>query len=512
MVINPHKATDLCLLVDDDPDILPLLERTLKKDFGIHSIKTNSINEAIQFIKTVPFALCLTDMQLPYEYNGKFQEDGGIQIVNALRQHAPETPIIVMTAYASLESTVQSLKEGAFDYISKPISIIKLRHTVSNALQATTSTFVENTEKREYVANNLIGDSLVIRKLRAQLETIAYAQIPVHITGESGVGKEVVARVIHRLSPCADKPFIAVNCSAISSDLMESEFFGHRKGSFTGAEKHKEGLFQAADGGILFLDEIGDLPQSMQAKLLRAIQEKKIRPVGSNQEIPIDVRILSATHRDLEALVKDGTFRGDLLYRIKVIELRVPPLRDRIEDIPLLASKILSEISRDFGLYSDFTLDPLAVGVLKTYPFFGNVRELRNILERAAAVCQSSQISLEDLELPAHNVVELPARQVEPILSNESIDSDLMLDELGISANSQSEPEDRDAALNELLKKYASMQLDEFLTEMEKAKISYAIEHNDKNLTTAAKTLGLSRSALRYRITRYGLNVKDSDE
>lgn len=506
MATNSHKTLPLCLLVDDAPDILHMLALTLKKDLGIRSLKASSIHEALQFIETVPFTLCLTDMQLPSEPGGRFQEDGGIQIINALHQKNPETPIIVMTAYASLESTVQSLKEGAFDYISKPLSIVKLRHTVSNALQATTSTFAENTEKREYVVNNLIGDSLVIRKLRAQLETVAYAQIPVHITGESGVGKEVVARVIHRLSPCADKPFIAVNCSAISSELVESEFFGHRKGSFTGAEKHKEGLFQAADGGILFLDEIGDLPQSMQGKLLRAIQEKKIRPVGSNQEIPIEVRILSATHRDLDALVKEGTFRGDLLYRIKVIELRVPPLRDRVEDIPLLANKILSQISQDFGLYSDFTLDPIAIEVLKTYPFPGNVRELRNILERAAAVCQSSQISLEDLELPledddkSFDIIENPPSlpKIAPATTPAGNKLEILSEE--------------DTVLNELLQKYAPMQLDEFLTAMEIAKINYAINHNDGNLTNAAKTLGLSRSALRYRITRYGLKVKDSDD
>lgn len=506
MATHPHKIQQLCLLVDDAPDILDMLELTLKKDLGITSLKANSISEALQFIETVPFTLCLTDMQLPYESGGRFQENGGIQIVNALRQKNPKIPTIVMTAYASLESTVQSLEQGAFDYISKPLSIIKLRHTVSNALQATTSTLAQNTEKREYVANNLIGNSLVIRNLRAQLETVAYAHIPVHITGESGVGKEVVARVIHRLSPRTDKPFIAVNCSAISSELVESEFFGHRKGSFTGAEKHKEGLFQAADGGILFLDEIGDLPQSMQGKLLRAIQEKKIRPVGSNQEIPIDVRILSATHRDLDALVKEGAFRGDLLYRIKVIELRVPPLRDRVEDIPLLAKKILSQISQDFGLSSNFTLASTAIKVLKTYPFPGNVRELRNVLERAAAVCQSSQISHEDLELPEYDaekilrIIETPSTEPE----TESVDS-FIEDESEIVS-------EEDAVLNELLQQYASMRLDEFLIAMEIAKISHAINHNEGNLTNAAKTLGLSRSALRYRITRYGLKVKDSDD
>lgn len=499
MTTNTAKSSALCLLVDDDSDILPLLERTLKKDLGIQSLKASSISEAIQFIKTVPFALCLTDMQLPYQPGGRSEADGGIQIVNALHQHSPKTPIIVMTAYASLESTVQSLKIGAFDYISKPISIVKLRHTISNALQATTSTLAENTEKREYVANSLIGDSLVIRKLRAQLETVAYAQIPVHITGESGSGKEVVARVIHRLSPRADKPFVAVNCSAISSELMESEFFGHRKGSFTGAEKHKEGLFQAADGGILFLDEIGDLPLQMQAKLLRAIQEKQVRPVGSNQEVPIDVRILSATHQDLDSLVKNGIFREDLLYRIKVMELRVPPLRERVEDILLLSNKILSHISKEFGLHSDFTLDPVVIETLKTYPFPGNVRELQNILERAAAVCQSSQITLEDLELPDYDC-ELFFTDKEESPKLIQIDHEL------------DPPSEDDSALKELLKRFSSMKLEQFLTTMEKAKISYAIEHTEGNLTTAAKTLGLSRSALRYRITRYGLKVKDGDD
>lgn len=495
---NRMITQPICLLIDDEQDILGMLERTLKRDLGIKSLKANTVNAALDLITTAAFSLCLTDMSLPDTPDGNIQTDGGMEIIRRIHQKDPTIPIIVMTAHANTKSTAQSLKLGAFDYISKPISVIKLRHVIKNALEATELTLVKNTEKREYVANNLIGDSKQMRELRAKLETIAYTQVPIHIKGESGTGKEVVARAIHRLSSRADKPFVAVNCGAISSELMESEFFGHKKGSFTGATQNKEGLFQTAEGGFLFLDEIGDLPLPMQAKLLRAIQEKQVRPVGSNQEIPVDVRILSATHRDLNELVKMGSFREDLSYRINVIELCVPPLRERISDIPLLAENILHHVSATLGIDPALYLHPDAIATLQHYHFDGNVRELQNILERAATVCQSSEILLQDLQLPNANLIH-HLNNINALATD-------------ISAATEDTPSTTDALTAALMQKFTAMELNEFLAEMEKAKIAHALEQSDGNLTLAAKLLGVSRASLRYRVTRYDMNFKDIKE
>ncbi|MEZ5673429.1 MAG: sigma-54 dependent transcriptional regulator [Thiotrichaceae bacterium] len=533
----------VCLLVDDEPDILIMLERTLKKDFRIECLKARTVNEALELIATTEFSLCLTDMRLPNQINCGVQPHGGMRVIAEIHKKNPTIPIIVMTAHADSESTTQSLKVGAFDYISKPIAIVKLIHVIKNALEATEYTLAINTKKREYVTKHLIGDSKQMRELRSKLETIAYAQVPVLIKGESGTGKEVVARAIHRLSSRADKPFIAVNCGAISSELMESEFFGHKKGSFTGAMQNKNGFFQAAEGGFLFLDEIGDLPLPMQVKLLRAIQEKQIRPVGSNQEIPADVRILSATHRDLGELVKTGGFREDLLYRINVIELYIPPLRERAEDISLLSQVILKRVSATLGINPALYLHSEAIKVLQRYPFEGNIRELQNILERAATVCQSSEILPQDLQLPTsthpNNAVAQKLRSVAPIsaIAKEFLDIDAMvtgeLSDFDVTSTDESltfdtvtmgELPDFDvtmmgelsAFMDELTfiscKNLRRWNYTSFLAEMEKAKIAYALKRADFNISLAAKSLKVTRATLRYRIARYGLNFNDIKE
>ena len=421
MIKEVKKGQPICLIVDDEDDYLFMLERTLK-DLGIKSLKAGTVNEALKLIATENFTLCITDMLLPDTRGGKRRQTGGMDVISQVRQEKPRVPIIAITSVATLETTVQVLQLGAFDYIFRPTTIVTLRHVINNALRFSENIQLENAEKREYIANNLIGNSNVMRELRSKLETFAYKQAPVYISGETGTGKEVVARAIHRLSSRADKSFVAINCGAIPIDLVESQFFGHKKGSFSGATQDKKGLFQAAEGGVLFLDEIGDFPLAIQAKLLRAIQEKKICPVGSNQEIPVDVRILSATHRDLDELVKSGNFRADLLYRIKVMELHVPPLRERIEDIPLLAAKILDHFSAESNMSPTFQLNSEALAVLQNHPFYGNVRELQNILERATMICQSNEISCKDLQLPGMNDSSLETTVEESKNSEELID------------------------------------------------------------------------------------------
>src|SRR5690554_3069342 len=307
--------------------------------------------------------LCLTDMNLP--------DGNGIELVQWIQQNTPNTPVAVITAYGSMDTAIESLKAGAFDFVSKPVELPRLRELVNSALK-----LAQPKEQIECPADEpglLLGNSIQIQKLRNQTQKLARSQAPVFISGESGSGKEIVARMIHLQGPRGDGPFIAVNCGAIPSELMESEFFGHKKGSFTGAVENKEGLFRSANGGTLFLDEVADLPLAMQVKLLRAIQEKAVRAVGDTKEVPVDIRILSATHKKLSELVQEGSFRQDLFYRINVIELAVPPLRERAEDIPLLANHILQRIAREYEC-DPAILTPAAIERLKGYEFPGNVR------------------------------------------------------------------------------------------------------------------------------------------
>jgi len=437
----------LCLVVDDEPDILELLVMTLER-MNIKCCRAETLAEAKKLLASKAFDLCLTDMRLP--------DGNGIEIVATIGKNLP---VVVITAHGNVESAVIAMKAGAFDFIAKPIKVPELRTLVKTALQLPKQSQDINpqeTERRQALLSKLIGKSKVIQTIRAQIEKLSRSQAHVYIKGESGTGKEVVARLIHALSARADKPFIPVNCGAIPNELMESEFFGHKKGSFSGAYNDKKGFFQSANGGTLFLDEIADLPLHMQVKLLRAIQEKQIRIVGDFQEKPVDVRILSATHRDLGELVKKDQFRQDLFYRINVIELYIPPLRTRTDDIPDLVTKILAEMNNRTTEEQTF-ISENAIKTLQEYQFFGNVRELENILERAMTLSENQLIETKDLQLP---IVE-----------------------------NQTEPEKKG--------------LDPLVENFEKDKILTALEKVNGNKTKAAKLLGIGVGALRYRLQKF---------
>ena len=368
------------LIVDDEPDIRELLEITLGR-MKLDTRSARNVKEAREWLAREPFDLCLTDMRLP---------DGtGLELVQHIQQRHPQVPVAMITAYGSLDTAINALKAGAFDFLTKPVDLGRLRELVATALRIRSANDAEGP-----VDTRLLGDSPPMRALRNQIQKLARSQAPVYISGESGSGKELVARLIHEQGARAEQPFVPVNCGAIPGELMESEFFGHRKGSFTGAIEDKQGLFQAANGGTLFLDEVADLPLAMQVKLLRAIQEKAVRPVGGQQEVVVDVRILCATHKDLAAEVAAGRFRQDLYYRLNVIELRVPPLRERREDIPQLVEAMLARLT---SCMPAARLTPDALERLKNYRFPGNVRELENMLERAYTLCEADLIQADDL-------------------------------------------------------------------------------------------------------------------
>jgi two-component system response regulator PilR (NtrC family) len=434
------------LIIDDEPDIRELLELTLNR-MGIDTDSAADLTQARELLQHNHYDLCLTDMRLP--------DGNGIELVEWIQHHLPNLPVAVITAHGNMELAVQALKAGAFDFVSKPVDLEDLRNLVQSALKLSSAHQGKNLRSRY----ELLGDSEPMQKIRGTIAKLARSQAPVFINGESGTGKELVARLIHNKGPRADHPFVPVNCGAIPSELMESEFFGHKKGSFTGAIQDKEGLFQAANGGTLFLDEVADLPMAMQVKLLRAIQEKAVRPVGAQKEIHIDVRILSATHKDLDQQVADGHFRQDLYYRLHVIQLTVPPLRERVEDIELLSRHILNKIASAQS-EKPHKLGEDAKNVLHGYSFPGNVRELENIIERAIALSEGNIIQPEDLQLPEHR----PASELE------------------------------DAS-----------QLEDYLDDKEKQAIIQALEKTRYNKTAAAKLLGISFRQLRYRIKKLNM-------
>lgn len=441
------------LIVDDEPDIRELLEITLAR-MDIACRSAADLQAARDWLKREAFDLCLTDMRLP--------DGNGIDLVRHIQATSPELPVAVITAHGNMESAIEALKAGAFDFVSKPVDLHMLRDLVSTALKVDRRPAPEKPADR---TASLLGVSAAIRQTRQTISKLARSQAPVYISGESGAGKELAARLIHENGPRADKPFVPVNCGAIPAELVESEFFGHVKGSFTGATRDKQGLFQAADGGTLFLDEVADLPLDMQVKLLRAIQEKAVRPVGSHQEIPVNVRILSATHKNLHQLVEAGQFRQDLYFRINVIELHMPALRERPEDIPLLVEHFLRKIARDWG--TDVPrLDAAALGALKAYSFPGNVRELENILERAMTLCENNRITEADLRLTRGG----------ELASGEFPQPDL-----------------------------AGRDLETALCHTEKEAILRALEQTRYNKTAAARLLGLTFRQLRYRIKKYGI-------
>ena len=460
-------TTHTALIVDDEPDIRDLLEITLTR-MGITTLTAPDITCAKKLLGEHKPQLCLTDMNLP--------DGNGIELVQWIQHNTPSTPVAVITAYGNMDTAIESLKAGAFDFVSKPVELPRLRELVNSALRL--SEAEANTQDTDDEPGLLLGKSTEIQKLRSQTRKLARSQAPVFISGESGSGKELVARMIHLQGPRRNGPFIAVNCGAIPSELMESEFFGHKKGSFTGAVENKDGLFRSANGGTLFLDEVADLPLAMQVKLLRAIQEKAVRPVGDTKEVPVDIRVLSATHKNLPELVQEGTFRQDLFYRINVIELAVPPLRERPDDIPLLARHILERISNEYEC-DPASLTPGAIDRLKQYDFPGNVRELENVLERAFTLCDADQIDVGDLHLG--NGVQKASSPTQVIAEGEAEDGD-------------------DVPVPD-----GEIDLENYLESIERQAIEKALEATRWNKTAAAKRLGISFRALRYRLKKLGM-------
>ncbi|MEM7303986.1 MAG: sigma-54 dependent transcriptional regulator, partial [Pseudomonadota bacterium] len=379
------------LIVDDEPDIRELLEITLSR-MQLEPTAAANVSEAKDILSKQSIDLCLTDMRLP--------DGDGIELVTHIQEHFPSIPTAVITAHGNMDTAIKALKAGAFDFVSKPIDLSMLRLLVDGALKLNPLT--ESHPKSLEQPSNLIGESEEMKSLQNKIAKLARSQAPVYIHGESGVGKELVAKEIHLQGPRSKQPFIPVNCGAIPAELMESEFFGHAKGSFTGATQDKQGLFEAAQGGTLFLDEVAELPLHMQVKLLRAIQERAVRPIGKQEEISVDVRILSATHKNLAEEVDASQFRQDLFYRINVIELTVPPLRHRINDLEALTTFILKRIAKNYDL-QNLTINSLALSKLCDYSFPGNIRELENILERATTLCEGDTILEADIQLPSHS-------------------------------------------------------------------------------------------------------------
>jgi two-component system response regulator PilR (NtrC family) len=444
-MIRKSRGQPKVLVIDDEPDLLELLELTLSR-MGLDTTRAESVAEAIRLLDREAYDLCLTDMRLP---------DGeGLRVVEHINQKGLDVPVAVITAYGSAENAVAALKAGAFDYLAKPVALEQLRALVKQALKVPDKV-------QPQASYQLLGNSPAMEQVRSMIERLAKSQAPVYINGESGSGKELAARMIHRGGPRAELPFVAVNCGAIPENLMESEFFGYRKGAFTGAEADRDGFFQAANGGTLFLDEVADLPLAMQVKLLRAIQEKKVRKVGSPSEDPVDVRLISATHKNLPGLVESGEFRQDLFYRLHVIELSMPPLREMREDIPVVAHAILARLAR--GTPARLMAD--AVVALEKYPFPGNVRELENILERGLSLAADpTQITAEDLHLTP--------------IADES--------------DSPMPPGEK-------------WPLQDYLDRVERAAINEALEKTRYNRTAAAKLLGITFRAMRYRMERLGI-------
>lgn len=444
-------ARQKALIIDDEPDIRELLEITLGR-MKLDTRSARNLKEARECLARERYDLCLTDMRLP---------DGcGLELVQFIQQHYPQMPVAMITAYGSLDTAIGALKAGAFDFLTKPVDLGRLRELVNTALRLRSPNPNELT-----VDSRLLGASPPMNVLRKQIGKLARSQAPVYISGESGSGKELVARLIHEQGPRHEQPFVPVNCGAIPSELMESEFFGHKKGSFTGAMEDKPGLFQAANGGTLFLDEVADLPLPMQVKLLRAIQEKAVRAVGGSKEVVVDVRILCATHKDLANEVAAGRFRQDLYYRLNVIELRVPPLRERREDIAKLADNMLRRLAQDSG-DTPARLHPDALAKLQSYRFPGNVRELENMLERAYTLCEGEEIKPGDLRLS---------------------------DAPGVAENGE-------ASLAQI------DNLEDHLEDVERKLIMQALEETRWNRTAAAQRLGLSFRSMRYRLKKLGLD------
>ena len=447
---RPAARERMVLVVDDEPDIRELLELTLAK-MGLGVAAVGTLAEARERLRAGHFELCLTDMRLP---------DGeGLELVRHIAAQGIDLPVAVITAYGSAENAVAALKAGAFDYVSKPVGLEQLRALVKSALSLPAQASAPARD------SPLLGESAPLVQARELIAKLARTQAPVHVCGESGSGKELAARLIHGQGARRERPFVPVNCGAIPESLVESEFFGYRKGAFTGADQDRDGFFQAANGGTLFLDEVADLPLGMQVKLLRAIQEKRVRKVGATQEEPVDVRIISATHQNLARLVEAGKFRQDLYYRLNVIELKMPPLRECREDIAQIANSILTRIAQASAT-APAHLSAAALAELSNYDFPGNIRELENVLERATALSAGGEISPEDLMLGPAPAEEAGARGAEGALD---------------------------------------VPLPDYLDRVEREAILGALARTQFNRTAAAKLLGITFRTLRYRMQRLGI-------
>ncbi|MCC4308836.1 sigma-54 dependent transcriptional regulator [Alcanivorax marinus] len=451
--------TPRVLVVDDEADLRELLVITLGR-MKLDATAAASLDEGRRLLDGGAFDLCLTDMNLG---------DGtGLELIRHAAARAPRMPVAVITAYGNMEVATEAMKLGAYDFIAKPVALDRLRQLIEDGLGISRAADDEESGQGE---DRLIGQGPAMRSLKEQIRKLARSQAPIYISGESGSGKERVARLIHALGPRREKPFVAVNCGAIPSELMESEFFGHRKGSFTGAVEDRKGLFREADGGTLFLDEVADLPLHMQVKLLRAIQEKTVRPVGESREVAVNLRILCATHRDLGAEMTAGRFRQDLYYRLNVIEAHVPPLRERPEDVPALVEHVLKRLGEAWET-SPPAVSDAAMAALADYDFPGNVRELENILERAMTLCEDQRIEPEHLHLPA----------------------------AGAGGAGETGP---------VAGRHPQLPLEEYLQEIEKQEILRALDATHWNRTAAAKKLGMTFRSLRYRLKKLELDQDD---
>ncbi len=507
------SASPLSLLVvDDEPDLRTLYELTLLRE-GYDVETAGSVEQAMEQLKERAYSAVITDMRLP--------DGSGLDILRWLDQSARLEKAIVITAYGSAENAVEALRAGAYDYLTKPVDLRQFRAVIGSALgrgggaiapmdpaslpseaskpaaprgaRPTASPAPIAMPAQSPALARMAGRSAAMEQVRSLVEKVARSMAPVMVSGESGTGKELVARAIHEVSVRSAQPFIAVNCSAIPEQLLEAEFFGYRKGAFTGANEDREGFFQAANGGTLFLDEIGDLPLSMQSKLLRAIQERQVRPVGAVSELPVNVRLLSATHKDLGAEVHQGHFRQDLYYRLNVIQIRVPPLRERLGDLPEIAGRVLERIGREAGAANVSTLTPPALAHLARYPFPGNVRELENLLHRAVALSASERIGVEDLGLPEMVFSSSFAPDLDsaaPASGDE---------ELAAPVAAPRRQVNLDAPLPEDIASH--------LDAIERDILERALERHRFNRTAAGASLGLSLRQMRYRMARLGVTV-----
>ncbi|WP_218954510.1 MULTISPECIES: sigma-54 dependent transcriptional regulator [unclassified Acinetobacter] len=457
-----------------------LMQMSLSR-MGVKTHVAHRLDEAKKALSTYSYDACLTDLNLP--------DGNGLQLLDWMNEHCPALPVAVLTAYGNMDIAIAALKAGAFDFVSKPINPKHLEQLLQKALNKPLAEDITSQDALEH--KMLIGESLPIQQLRRTLKKIARSQAPVFITGESGTGKEVVANLVHRLSNRNEGPFIAINCGAIPTELMESELFGHKKGSFSGATQDKQGLIQSAHGGSLFLDEIAELPLAMQVKLLRAVQEKRIRPVGSDCEIDVDFRVISASHQDLEALVQQGRFRQDLFFRIHVMDLVLPALRERGDDILLLAQHFIQKISHEWEIATK-PLTERAKNFLLSQYYPGNVRELRNIIERAMTLCDDEQIDLQHLQ-------SAPLRQPNTQFNSAPTTNDST--QLAANSNEQSL----------IPRKLPEEGLELFLENIEKEVLMNALNLTHWNRTLAAKKLGMSFRSLRYRLKKFGLDTEDEE-